>query len=559
MPLARSRSAVAPALLALALAWTASAAPSAAPTHAAGARTIVRKDVELHLWNLASAPLEGRGTASAGQERAAGYIATLYRDAGLLPLSKLPGGSPRTGGAEASTQASDGLEPYLWTFHRRLPEPDPGECALRLEIEGEEPVDFELGRDFVPVHDLAGSAVGDVVFLGFGIESRGDRYDDLRGKDVKGCIALILEGEPRHSRRFEGFEVTEAASLWAKVRELARRGAKAILVVRRLPQTPAGAEKSKGQPPVDLEPPELDFRHEWASWQGRNRSVSRPRKTERIPVLEITAGVADRILGQDVLAIARKIDKNVRPASRVLEGVRVRLTSQTRTAQVEVDNVTGWVPGSDPELADEYVIVGAHYDHIGVGPRGRIAYGADDNASGVSAMLEIMQAVAAAGPRRSAIFVAFAGEEVGLLGSEDFARRLPVPASSAVAMLNLDMIGRGRADQVVVLGVHANPELEDVLTRARRLSRTGIKNLEIPRSDPNHLWDRSDHAPFHDVGIPSLFLFEGLPVSRNKDYHTWRDTIEGVDQDKVTHTAQLGFNAVWILASDDDRPPPPRR
>ena len=165
-------------------------------------------------------------------------------------------------------------------------------------------------------------------------------------------------------------------------------------------------------------------------------------------------------------------------------------------------------------------------------------------------------ALAADPPRRSVLLCAFSGEEDGLLGSQAICARPPVPPERMVAMLNMDMIGRGEADEVAVLGLNQNPDLEKVLDRARRLAPTGIKDVTVRKGE--ELFARSDHYSFHKIGVPVLFFFEGLPIDKNKDYHTWRDTLDKLDYDKMARTARLVFNTAWILANDDSRPPKPR-
>jgi Zn-dependent M28 family amino/carboxypeptidase len=191
-----------------------------------------------------------------------------------------------------------------------------------------------------------------------------------------------------------------------------------------------------------------------------------------------------------------------------------------------------------------------------VDDRGRIGFGADDNASGTAAMLEVMQALAVAKPRRSVLACAFAAEEDGLLGSKALCDAPPVPRESIVAMINMDMVGRGDAGEVAVLGLVQNPDLEKVLDRARRLSKTGVKNVIVRQGE--ELFQRSDHYSFHQIGVPVLFFFEGLPIEKNADYHTWRDTLDQLDFDKIENTARLVFNTAWLLADDEVRPPRPR-
>jgi Zn-dependent M28 family amino/carboxypeptidase len=223
---------------------------------------------------------------------------------------------------------------------------------------------------------------------------------------------------------------------------------------------------------------------------------------------------------------------------------------------VWVDNVVATLPGADAALAKEWVVLGAHYDHIGVDQRGRIGVGADDNASGVAALLEAAEALALARPARSILICAFSGEEDGLLGSRALAKALPMPQTAIVAMLNLDMIGRGDPKEVAVIGLVQNPDLEDVLLRARKLERSGIERFVLRQGE--ELFQRSDHYSFHQLGVPVLFFFEGLPIEKNGDYHTWRDVPARLDWPKILHTSRIVYGTAWLLSTDPSRPPAPR-
>jgi Zn-dependent M28 family amino/carboxypeptidase len=298
----------------------------------------------------------------------------------------------------------------------------------------------------------------------------------------------------------------------------------------------------------------LAFRHTWASWAAIAPDAV---ADAGLPALEITPAAAAAILGTDVLAAAAAVDKSGKPPKPVRSGRTIALSSASEQRSIPIDNIAGILRGTDPKLAEEYVVVGAHYDHVGVDTRGRVGCGADDNASGTAAMLEIVSALAAAGPRRSILACAFAAEEDGLLGSKALCDHLPVPRASIVAMINLDMVGRGEVGEVAVLGLIENPKLEDVLERAKKLGPTKIKSIVMRQGQD--LFARSDHYSFHQIGVPVLFFFEGLPIDKNKDYHTWRDTIDQVDTDKVARTAKLVFNAAWLLADDDERPPKPEK
>jgi Zn-dependent M28 family amino/carboxypeptidase len=275
-----------------------------------------------------------------------------------------------------------------------------------------------------------------------------------------------------------------------------------------------------------------------------------------LPVHEITEAVASRLLGEDVAALAERIDRTGKPLRRDLDEVTVYLEAGFEERAVSMDNVVGLLRGSDEDLATEYVVLGAHYDHLGVDPWGRIAYGADDNASGSAAVLEVAEALAAAGPRRSVLFAFFAAEEDGLIGSTRFCEEPPVPRDALVAMINMDMLGRGEVDEVYVLGTDQNPGFEELLVRARKLEPTRVK--KVVTDTGRDFWERSDHFPFHEIGVPVLFFFENYPETENPDYHTYRDTIESVDCEKITRSTRIIFNTAWLLTTDDERPEAPR-
>lgn len=494
-----------------------------------GLATILTEDVERHVWNLAAPELEGRDSPSAGLSRAADYIESVFRAAGLQ-------------GVGASST-------FRLDFERQLLAPLIEGCALRYHAEeGGSARNFEYGKDFVPLPNCTGVAEGELTFVGFGIRAKKERYDDLKGKDVDGRVAVLIEGEPRHRKILEGPVVTPFADVHKKVEELEEEGAVAVLVVRR----PLPTDRKR---PLEIEPRTLSYRYTFASWVGEP-DPKRQERTFRIPVLEVSNAAASALLGVDVEALAVRADKTGRfPKVKTPVG-RVVVESSLEERMVAIENVCGLIPGSDPALQDEYVILGAHYDHIGVDPRGRIGDGADDNASGTAVILELAEALAAAPPRRSVLVCAFAAEEDGLLGSKAFCAEPPVPVTTMVAMLNFDMVGRGEDKEVALFGVKENPDLVDVVMDARKHARTGIK--KIHEVNNRGLFERSDHFSFHQVGVPSIFFFEAENIADNEDYHTYRDTIAGVSFEKITNTARLAYLTAWLLAEDDDRPREPR-
>lgn len=538
----------------------------------AALKTIDEEAIEGHVAYLASPELEGRDSPSVGLTLAAEHIAGVFAAAGLAaaPGSAArwadhgPGGEPPAWSLAPGKEGEGGEGgggTFLWPFRvaelsgrgEPIPfrRPVPERCALECtEPEGVTGT-FRYGVDFVPLARFPGDVRGELVWAGFGIQNTSERYDDFRGVSLKDRIALVLEGEPRHRRKFKGEEVTAESAIWNKLDALAEMGARGVVLVRRERAAPKRRRGADGEP---AEPTPLAFRYTYASWAV---PTSDRWRGAGIPGVEVSAACASALLGRDVEELARRIDRSGRPLKVKPDGRTVSFRTVIEEGEVLLQNVLGWLPGSDPALAEEVVVVGAHYDHIGVGLRGRVGYGADDNASGTAGLLEIVQALVAARPRRSVLFCAFAAEEDGMIGSRRLAQELPVSRERVVAMVNLDMIGRGDPKEVVCMGFAANPAMRRVVKRAKALARTGVRKLS--EVDEPGLFRRSDHFSFHEVGIPVVFFLEGYPLEKNKDYHTWRDVPDQVDATKVAATARLAFLTAWILATDDERLPAPER
>lgn len=239
------------------------------------------------------------------------------------------------------------------------------------------------------------------------------------------------------------------------------------------------------------------------------------------------------------------------PDGSFLQRYELRVSSGTATAP----NVIGILRGRDPDLRDTYVVFSAHMDHVGVGPpdaTGDSIYnGADDDASGVSAVMEIAQSftLLPEAPRRSVIFLTVSGEELGLFGSEAFVRDGPVPADRIVANINIDMIGRNAPDTLVAIGLNYS----DMGSRLQDLARAHPEHGLVVVDD---LWPaerfffRSDHYNFARAGVPALFLFAGV----HEDYHRPSDHADRIDNDKAARIAKLAFRLGVAIANDPVAP-----
>ena len=492
--------------------------------------------VEGWIAALSSEELGGRDTPSRGLDLAQERVAAEFRRIGLVPASRWqaplgldaplnrPLSDPSLRGFFAPFSAAS-------AFFGNVPyeSPEHGACLLEADGAGNE---FQLYADYVPltrssVEDpiFGGEAYGEVVFAGFGIDSDRYGYDDFRATDVEGKIAVVLAGEPEGAA-FDGAfgeeEASAEACVWNKLDALQREGAIGALVV----------EPQSGDGP-------LDYHWTRAYWNPPTMDKVRG----GLPTLRVTEEAASRILGSSVAGLRARILQTGTPLGTQLQAPgKLRLLAGTRRGPVELRNVVGWLPG---EKDGPFIVVGAHLDHIGVGPRGRIGRGADDNASGVAAMLAVATALASDDGRArlgsySVLFCAFTGEEDGRIGSAALVRTLgELPAelrSDCSLMINLDMVGGGDPTSAVVLGLTESPTLLEPFHRVVERGGFGLDRIQEVTSKSFFL--RSDHYSFYEAGIPALFLFEAWPHEVGV-YHTWRDVPAGLSSSKVTSIAQL--------------------
>ena len=237
-----------------------------------------------------------------------------------------------------------------------------------------------------------------------------------------------------------------------------------------------------------------------------------------------------------------------------LAGVTAQLGGGIAEVEHRPPNVVGMLRGSDPELRDTYVVFSAHIDHTGIcapGTADPICNGADDDASGTSAIMELAEAFAKlpTAPRRSLIFLGVSGEEKGLLGSSYYADNPTVPIESVVANINIDMIGRNNPDSVVVIG-------KDYSTLGPLLEQVNSRHPELRMTTSDDIWPeqrfffRSDHFNFARREVPAIFFFTGV----HEDYHRPSDTVDKIDLDKITRITRLIFHYGNAIANADETP-----
>ena len=542
-----ARGCSAPVALLLAAVLAAVPGPLAAQGPAPGRATIRAADLRRDVANLASDARRGRLAGTPENHAAAEFIRSRFERLGLTP----PDG-------DGFLQPFDLIEPALGPA---------GANTLTVHAPGQPPAAARLGGDFYPERYSARAAArGPVTFAGFGISAPALGHDDHAGADVAGHVVLVLAHEPGEydpASPFDGASLSEHARSVLKAREAARRGAAALLVVTDV-HNHGGGEALAGR-----------MNRAWADAAGR------PPRYELgawfdgagIPAARIAPGLAARLLGETRRGFERLAERAEEPAfAPITTNVEVALAVSVTERRITQHNVVGLLEGSDPELRDEWVIVGAHFDHEGaVGAR--VYAGADDNASGVAGVLARAAAGARAArdgvrPRRSILFAAWNAEERGLLGSWSYVEQPLAPLARTAAMLNLDMIGRdeevparggGRfrglpvqsaaanRNAVNVLGYSFSRDLRDAAAAADSLGLTVRFRYDDSRSN---LVRRSDHWPFLARGVPALFIHTGL----HPDYHTPGDRPDKLNYDKMARIVRWIHQLAWNLANADGRP-----
>ena len=249
---------------------------------------------------------------------------------------------------------------------------------------------------------------------------------------------------------------------------------------------------------------------------------------DTLPTLDATPAPVSLVSG----SITRTVADRLRAAA----PVTARLSVDLVPADVRAANVIGVLPGTDPALASETIVLGAHWDHLGVSA-GSIYYGADDNASGTAVVVGLARAFAAAGgARRTLVFVLFGGEELGLIGSSHYVQHAALPLSQTVAMLNFDMVGRMRDNKLTIAGVDSGDRLRAVTGDAARAAGVHAELSGTPFAP-------SDHSRFYSAGSPVLFFYTGS----HPDYHRPSDTVDRLNADGMARVAAIGASVVSAL------------
>lgn len=464
---------------------------------------VVRDRIARDIQYLASDELEGRGVGTKGIDKAAEYIRDRFKELGLA--SGTPDGTY--------------FQPFQVTLE---PEVVKEKTSLVLRGPQGQELSLELGKDFQP-QALGGSgkASAPIVFAGYGISAKEPKFDEYAGLDVAGKIVLIIRREPQQNNphsAFGGHDTTEHAYIRTKLDLARKHKAAGVLLVN----DPFSTKKADELATPDLfgaRSLKIPFAH-----------VTQEAVNQMLKATPIKAG--DEKL-DSLTAIEARIDKDLKPLSQPVEGWTAEIKTDFVTNQVETVNVIGILKGEGP-LANEAIVVGAHYDHLGMGGFGSrqaalraIHNGADDNASGTSGLMELALRFAERNekPARTLVFIAFSGEERGLLGSNYYLNHPVVPLDDTVAMFNYDMIGRMNEGKLTVYGVKTAKEFEKLVDAAAE--GVPVKLDKVDGTMPN-----SDHYGFYQKNIPVFHFFTGL----HKQYHTPDDDFVHVN---VSGTADI--------------------
>lgn len=486
------------------------------------ANTITAADLQAHLEVLASDAYEGRETGTRGQVMAAEYISHAFKSFGIPGLEQI-------GGYYQEYPLMEyGWESCLLSDHRNT---------------------YGFLKDFYGYAQTNNSFLFNddaLVFLGYGIDD--SVYSDYKNVDVAGKIVLIMDGEPMHDNisYITGTDsVSDWSRKWKKKIEVATQNKVACLLI------------------ID---PDFNSVANNPQWQNFLSAKLLKLKSEYANApycanLFISREMAESMLGNKkkfLYSYLKKIDAHGEPANfKINTEIQMDLVKSERLVYAE--NVLGYIEGTD--LKDQLIVVSAHYDHLG--KRGDVVYnGADDDGSGTVSLLEMAQALAQAkadgkGPRRSVLFLAFSGEEKGLLGSSSYTDDPVFPLENTVADLNIDMIGRvddahlNDSNYVYIIG-------SDMLsTELHRINEAAAKNytdLSLDYTynstdDPNRYYYRSDHYNFAKHNIPVIFYFNGS----HADYHQPTDDVDKIAFDLMAKRARLVFCTLWIVANQDHR------
>jgi hypothetical protein len=489
----------------------------------AGTQTITAESLREHVGYLAADERGGRDTGTTGCAEAEQYIGDHFSSFGL----------------DHPPRSDDHYLSYI--LYRQG-----YDTATSRLVVGSGPME-RIGSGFRPFPFSAeGDIAARVVFAGYGVTAPQHDYDDYADLDVADQIVIVLRREPQpddENSVFGGADNTDHATFRAKA-DLAYANDAAALLVVSDPAHPTSTDDLRADGRLRIE--------------QNSESTDEPSDEDETSIVAVHINretgydLLEALTGLEPAELQRALDAGeVHPRDFVDRQPvfgRLSVHEEDEPDVVLTRNVCGILEGSDPNLRHEFVVVGAHHDHVGsfVGTGDNVFNGADDNASGTAAVIELARAFAEnpVPPRRSLIFATFSGEERGLLGSQVMVDEKQIPVENTVFMLNLDMIGRNPDEPIEVSGDGVARGLHDLVVAANDAVEVNVEYLgkEFGRN--------TDHVAFYDAGIPFITFFSGF----HDDYHQLGDHPEKLAYDRMVDVTRFAYEIVSYVANADEAP-----
>lgn len=486
---------------------------------------------------LASDMLEGRRTGTAAANDAAHYIAGEFSLMGLRPGMQMSGPARTRGEIRARY-----LQPFPYVSKVEL-----GKNNLFFVNPGraDDTAQFVVGKDWMPLGFSSNREVknAEIVFAGYGISSAELKYDDYAVSNAKDRVAIVLAGTPDGDNPHGQF--AQAGEIRFRAAAARAAGARALLIIstQEILQHDRLAQLS----------------YDNAGEAG-------------MPVILISPEMAKRIFNSELDELAKVADARVAGRNLLqnsIAGAKLNMSVSVNRIESPSFNVVGILPGADPKMRDEAIVIGAHYDHLGLGGEGSLApregeihHGADDNASGVAGLLELARMFSAQKPRRTIVFIAFSGEEEGLIGSNYYVNHPVVPLANTVAMINMDMIGRLKEQRLIVGGVGTAQEWRSIIDHENPIKVAQVAPMPVPVRENDATvrtftltlnedgYGPSDHSSFYAKQIPVLFFWTGT----HNDYHKPSDTADKINYQGEARIVSFVANIVRDIDKSDKRP-----
>lgn len=472
----------------------------------------IAQNTQNHVKYLSSDELEGRFPGTTGITKARDYITNQF---GNLNLKKFNNDYLQKLDVGIGYKLGEGNEVF---FNLIIPKPG-------VPIDKVKPVKkpWETGKDWIPMSFSENKEIeAPMVFCGYGISAKELNYDDYEGIDVKNKVAIILTNSPEGEK--EDGKFANYISYHTKLQNARERGAIGVIFI-----------KIKGDSANVFVP--LD-RDRFAQNSG-------------LVVIQVNRNrIAEYFPNNSLFPTELEINKTQKPKSFDLPNSTINIKVNLVENRVPSENVVGYLEGSDPKLKEEFIVIGAHYDHLGYGGptsnyKGKklmVHNGADDNASGVAAMIELARIFSGNPPKRSVIFVAFTGEELGLLGSNYFVNNSPIDLQKISLMINMDMVGRLKNNILFAIGTGSAAELDEIITRIDEQDTLTITKSESPIGS-------SDQTSFYIKGVPSIMFFTGVHL----DYHRPSDDWEKISYDGMEKVINFISKVAYEVANRDTK------